>query len=67
MRWRQSVAMRSRRPKARCARLQIVSFENDLDSLRLAFRHDRDFPYLRHGGPAGILKRASGNRGSTPA
>ena len=36
--------------------LQIVSFENDLDSLRLAFRHDRDFPYLRHGGPAGILK-----------
>ena len=36
--------------------LQIVSFENDLDSLRLAFRHSRDFPYLRHGGPAGILK-----------
>jgi queuine tRNA-ribosyltransferase len=36
--------------------LRIVSFENDLDSLRLAFRHDRDFPYLRHSGPAGILK-----------
>ncbi len=36
--------------------MRIVSFENDLDSLRLAFRHDRDFPYLRHGGPAGILK-----------
>jgi queuine tRNA-ribosyltransferase len=36
--------------------LQIVSFENDLDSLRLAFRHSRDFPYLRHSGPAGILK-----------
>ena len=36
--------------------LRIISFENDLDSLRLAFRHDRDFPYLRHGGPAGILK-----------
>jgi queuine tRNA-ribosyltransferase len=36
--------------------LQIISFENDLDSLRLAFRHSRDFPYLRHSGPAGILK-----------
>ena len=35
--------------------LRIVSFENDLDSLRLAFRHNRDFPYLRHSGPAGIL------------
>lgn len=35
--------------------LRIISFENDLDSLRLAFRHSRDFPYLRHSGPAGIL------------
>ncbi len=36
--------------------MQIVSFENDLDSLRLALRHDEKFPYLRHGGPAGILR-----------
>jgi queuine tRNA-ribosyltransferase len=36
--------------------LQIISFENDLDSLRLAFRNSDQFPYLRHGGPAGILK-----------
>ncbi len=36
--------------------LRIVSFENDLDSLWLAFRHDHEFPYLRHSGPAGILK-----------
>src|SRR5215212_9070184 len=36
--------------------LRIISFENDLDSLRLAFRHNRDFPYLRHGGPAAILE-----------
>lgn len=35
--------------------LHIISFENDLDSLRLAFRHNRDFPYLRHSGPAAIL------------
>ena len=38
--------------------LRIISFENDLDSLRLAFRHSRDFPYLRHCGPAEFLKRA---------
>ena len=36
--------------------LRIVSFENDLDSLRLAFRHSDKFPYLRHSGPAGILE-----------
>jgi queuine tRNA-ribosyltransferase len=35
--------------------LHIVSFENDLDSLRLASRNTREFPYLRHGGPAGLL------------
>jgi queuine tRNA-ribosyltransferase len=27
--------------------LRIVSFENDLDSLRLALRHKENFPYLR--------------------
>src|SRR5438552_12912287 len=37
--------------------MQIISFENDLDSLRLAFRHNDRFPYLRHSGPAGILDR----------
>ncbi len=36
--------------------LTIISFEKDLDSLRLAFRHNRDFPYLRHSGPARILE-----------
>ncbi len=35
--------------------LQIISFENDLDSLRLAVRHNDKFLYLRHSGPAGIL------------
>ncbi len=35
--------------------LQIISFENDLDSLRLAVRLEHEFPYLRHAGPAGIL------------
>jgi queuine tRNA-ribosyltransferase len=35
--------------------LRIVSFENDLDSLRLAFRSDHLFRYLHHSAPAGIL------------
>ena len=37
------------------ARLHIVSFENDLDSLRLATQHLDRFTYLRHGGPGSIL------------
>ncbi len=37
--------------------LEMISFENDLDSLRLALRHDDKFTYLRHGGPAGILRK----------
>lgn len=38
--------------------LRIVSFENDLDALRLAFAYNsREFPYLRHAGPAGILQQ----------
>ena len=36
--------------------MRLVSFENDLDSLRLALAHHWDFPYLWHGGPAGVLK-----------
>ncbi len=35
--------------------LQIISFENDLDSLRLALIHIGKFHYLRHAAPAGIL------------
>ena len=37
--------------------MRLISFENDLDSLRLALRHDDKFPYLRHGGPVGIAGR----------
>ena len=36
--------------------LQIVSFENDLDPLRLALDHLNDFPYLKHDGPGSILQ-----------
>jgi queuine tRNA-ribosyltransferase len=36
--------------------LQIISFENDLDPLRLAYKHNREFTYLRHAGVAAILE-----------
>ena len=36
--------------------LHVVSFENDLDPLHLAFQHNREFTYLRHGGIGGILR-----------
>jgi queuine tRNA-ribosyltransferase len=35
--------------------LQVVSFENDLDSLRLALRQQSDFPYLRVDATTAIL------------
>ncbi len=35
--------------------LRILSFETDLDPLRLALRHHRHFPYLRHAGPVALL------------
>ena len=36
-------------------RLTLVSFENDLDSLRLALRHPAWFKHLRHAAPRGLL------------
>jgi queuine tRNA-ribosyltransferase len=38
------------------AKLTLVSFETDLDSLRLALQYPEKFQYLRHGGPHGILR-----------
>ena len=37
--------------------LHLVSFENDLDSLRLARVNNNFFPYLRHAAPDAILQR----------
>lgn len=39
--------------------MHIVSFENDLDSLRLAFTHNELFRSLRHSGPAGLLAKGA--------
>jgi len=46
--------------------LHIVSFENDLDSLRLAFKNNDQFPYLRHSAPAAILKSGAWQSKSHP-
>jgi queuine tRNA-ribosyltransferase len=40
-------------------RLRLVSFENDVDSLKLALRHPAWFKHLRHPGPRQVL---AGNR-----
>ena len=47
--------------------LLIVSFENDLDSLRLAARHNALFPHVRHPGPAAILKKGRWQSKEYPA
>jgi len=40
--------------------LKIISFENDLDSLRLALRHSNNFfPYLCHDGPDALLTKGA--------
>jgi queuine tRNA-ribosyltransferase len=36
--------------------MEIVSFENDLDSLRLAWRNNRIFTYLRHSATPALLE-----------
>ncbi len=43
--------------------MRVISFENDLDSLRLAFRHNREFTWLRHPGPAAILEKGEWQSG----
>ncbi len=39
------------------AKLHVVSFETDLDSLKLALQHQSKFPYLRHGAPHCVLQK----------
>ena len=39
--------------------LQIISFENDLDPLRLALRHKKRFPYLDHGAADALAIRGA--------
>ena len=39
--------------------LHVVSFENDLDSLRLATLHPKKFPQVRHSAPFALLERGA--------
>jgi queuine tRNA-ribosyltransferase len=48
-------AVESMEPAERRRKLLLVSFENDLDSLRLALRHNRWFKHLRHAAPARLI------------
>jgi queuine tRNA-ribosyltransferase len=44
--------------------LEIVSFEQDLDALRLAVRHAGWFPHVRHAAPRAILAAGSWSHGT---
>lgn len=46
--------------------VRIVSFENDLDSMRLALLNHARFPHLRHAGPRALLETARWNSKSIP-
>ncbi len=46
--------------------LHVVSFENDLDSLRLAFAHNERFHYLRHSAPHALLRDGRWQSRSNP-
>lgn len=52
-------AIESIPPDVRPRKVKIISFENDLDALRLALGHRGLFRHLRHGGPETIVKDGS--------
>ena len=47
-------------------RLMLVSFENDLDSLKLALHHPRWFKHLRHAAPRRLLAEERWSHGAAP-
>jgi queuine tRNA-ribosyltransferase len=46
--------------------LRLVSFENDLDSLKLALDHPGWFPHLRHAAPGALLREDRWNSPTSP-
>jgi queuine tRNA-ribosyltransferase len=50
-------AVEAMKPEERKRRLVLVSFENDLDSLKLALRHTQWFKHLRHAAPTQLLAK----------
>lgn len=51
------LAVEAMSPAERRRRLVLISFENDLDSLKLALRHTRWFKHLRHAAPPQLLAK----------
>jgi queuine tRNA-ribosyltransferase len=51
------LAVEAMSAQERKRRLVLISFENDLDSLKLALRHKRWFKHLRHAAPAQLLAK----------
>jgi queuine tRNA-ribosyltransferase len=60
----EAIPRRADGARAAHRRLVLVSFENDLDSLKLALRHPAWFKHLRHAAPRGLL---ADNRWSSAA
>ena len=51
------LAVEAMDPRERVRRLVLVSFENDLDSLKLALKHTHWFKHLRHAAPRQLLQK----------
>jgi queuine tRNA-ribosyltransferase len=51
------LAAEAMNPDERKRRLVLVSFENDLDSLKLALRHTQWFKHLRHAAPTQLIAK----------
>jgi queuine tRNA-ribosyltransferase len=51
------LAVEAMQPEERKRRLTLISFENDLDSLKLALRHTQWFEHLRHPAPTHLLAK----------
>jgi queuine tRNA-ribosyltransferase len=51
------LAVEAMQPEERKRRLTLISFENDLDSLKLALRHTQRFEHLRHPAPTHLLAK----------
>jgi queuine tRNA-ribosyltransferase len=51
------LAVETMDPQVRARRLMLVSFENDLDSLKLALKHTQWFKHLRHAAPRQLLQK----------
>jgi queuine tRNA-ribosyltransferase len=62
--WKNSTVAGLPPSKASIRPMRLLSFEHDLDSLKLALGDSRRFPHLHHGAPHELLKRGMWNHSS---